>query len=221
MWKKITVVAGGMALAVALPFVALAITTEEFPDVITPADAATEMVQATEAVQATTQIQTTEEVAPTEPTGPWVSPNAVDPISVQQNEQVMVRQQLRIHAETGPPEGVEPTQQRLHVDDPLGAGPGSDSAGQHMGNGNPNAPMVGAGTGDCAADGAECPNADDPSTMNQNTNQNMNQNQEMVKGNPDAPMAGAGTGDPADCPNDGEPLGGQGAGNGGRGGRNG
>jgi len=176
MWKKITVVAGGMALAVALPFVALAITTDEFPDVIAPVDAATEMVQATETVQATTTAQVVVDPDAVEPTGPWVSPNAVDPITAQQNEQVMVRQQLRIHAETGPIDGVEPVQQRLHVDDPLGMGPGNDNAGQHMGNGNPSAPM--AGTGDCTADGA-------------------------------------------DCPNDGQAVGGQGAGNAGRGGRDG
>ena len=156
-----------------------------------------------------------------EPTGPWVSPNTADPITVQQSEQVMVRQQLRVHAETGPPEGFEPVQQRLHVDDPLGMGPGNANPGEHMGNGNPNAPM--AGTGECAADGADCPNAGDPSLMNQNMNMHQNavQNDEMTKGNPDAPMAGAGTGDPADCPNDGQPVGGQGAGNGGRGGNNG
>jgi hypothetical protein len=178
------------------------------------------MVQATETVQTTVTAQVVADPDAIEPTGPWVSPNAVDPITVQQNEQTMVRQQLRIHAETGPIDGVEPVQQRLHVDDPLGMGPGNDNAGQHMGNGNPNAPM--AGTGDCTADGADCPNADDPSqTMNQNQNQNMVQNEDMTNGNPDAPMAGGGTGDPADCPNDGQPVGGQGAGNAGRGGRNG
>ena len=220
MWKKISVLAGGMALAVALPFVALAATTDESPDVIAPADTAAETVQATTEVQATTQAQNISEVAPVEPTGPWVSPNAVDPIAIQQTEQTMVRQQLRVHAETGPPEGFEPIQQRLHADDPLGMGPGIDNVGQagHMGHGNPQASMAGAGTGECLNDG-ECPNADGPSSMTQN--QVMAQHQNMVKGNPDAPMAGAGIGNPEDCPNDGEPVGGQGAGNGGRGGRNG
>jgi hypothetical protein len=205
MWKKITVVAGGMALAVALPFAALAVTTDEFPDVLTPADAATETVQ-----------------APVEPTGPWVSPNAVDPIAIQQAEQTMVRQQPRVHAETGPPEGFEPVQQRLHADEPLGMGPGNDDAGQarHMANGHQNAPMAGPGSGECPNDGTDCPNADDPSLMNQYQNENMRQTQDMAKGNPDAPMAGAGTGNPEDCPHD-EPVGGQGSGNGGRGGRDG
>jgi hypothetical protein len=225
MWKKISVVAGGMALAVALPFVALAVTTDEFLDVVTPADAAPATVQTT------TQLQAISEEAPVEPTGPWVSPNAVDPIAVQAADQTMVRQQLRVHAETGPPEDFEPIQQRLHADDPLGMGPGNDDAGhaqemqnhqnQEMVKGNPDAPRVEAGTGECPNDGTDCPNADDPDqvmNLNENQNENQNQNEDMVKGNPDAPMAGAGTGDPEDCPHDEEP---QGAGNGGRGGRNG
>jgi len=156
MWKKITVVAGGMALAVALPFVALAVTTDEFPEVIAPADAAPV------SVQAATQTQNAAEIAPVEPTGPWVSPNAVDPVAAQQVDQTMVRQRLRIHAETGPPEGFEPIQQRLHTDDPLGMGPGNEDAGkgQRMGNGQHNAPMAGTGTGECPNDGADCPNED-------------------------------------------------------------
>ena len=160
MWKNISVVAGGMALAVALPFVALAVTTDEFSDVMMPADAAAETAQATTEVQTTTQAQNISEVAPVEPTGPWVSPNAVDPIAIQQTEQTMSRQQLRVHAETGPPEGYEPIQQRLHADDPLGMGPGNENAGngQHMGNGHQNVPMAGAGTGECPSDGADCPN---------------------------------------------------------------
>jgi hypothetical protein len=226
MWKKITVVMGGMALAVALPFVALAVTTDEFPDVIMPADAATETVQAA------TQVQAAAEVAPVEPTGPWVSPNAVDPIAIQQADQTMVRQQFRVHAETGPPEDFEPVQQRLHVDDPLGMGPGIENAdqaqnmqnhqNQEMVKGNPDAPRVEAGTSECPNDGVDCPNADDPDQeMTQTQTQTQTQNEEMVKGNPDAPMAGAGTGDPEDCPHDEEPQGEQGAGSAGRGGRNG
>jgi len=154
MWKKIMVVAGGTALAVALPFAALAITTDEFPDVLMPAHALTDTVQAT------TQVQAADEIAPVEPTGPWVSPVAVDPIGVEQAEQTMVRQQLRVHAETGPPEGFEPIQQRLHVDDPLGLGPASGNAGQgqNMGYGNQNAPMAGPGTGDPA----DCPYDEQP-----------------------------------------------------------
>ena len=225
MWKKITVVFGGMALAVALPFVALAVTTDEFPDVIMPADAATETVQAA------TQVPAPGEVPPAEPTGPWVSPSAVDPIAIQQADQTMVRQQLRVHAETGQPEDFEPVMQRLHADDPLGIGPGNENAGhaqnmeshqnQEMVKGNPDAPRVEAGTSECPNDGTECPNVDDPDqtqTQTQDQTQTQTQTEEMVKGNPDAPMAGAGTGDPQDCPHDEEP---QGAGNGGRGGRNG
>lgn len=164
MWKKITVVAGGMALALALPFVALAVTIEEFPDVIAPADATPV------AVQAATQAQPTSEVAPAEPTGPGVSPNAIEPIATQQADQMMVRQRLRVHAETGPPEGLEPVQQRLHTDDPLGTGPGNENAGngqnrqnhqnqnEEMVKGNPDAPMARAGTGDPE----DCPHDEQP-----------------------------------------------------------
>jgi len=236
MWKKISVVAGGMALAVALPFVALAVTTDEFPDVIMPADAAPA------AVQATVQTQNLAEVAPIEPTGPWVSPNAVDPIATQQSDQTMVRQQFRVHAETGPPEGFEPIQQRLHADDPLGMGPGNENPGhaqnmqshqnQEMVKGNPDAPRGEAGAGECSSEGTDCPNVDDADQTQtqtqtqdqiqaQDQTQAQDQNEEKAKGNSDAPMAGAGTGDPEDCPHDEEPQGGQGAGNAGRGGRNG
>jgi hypothetical protein len=216
MWKRITVVAGGMALAVALPFVALAVTTDEFPDVM-PADAAPA------AEQAAIRTQSIADVPLAEPTGPWVSPNAVDPVAIEQADQTMVRQQLRVHAETGPPEGFEPVQQRLHADDPLGVGPGNNDAGrgQNMQNrqnqelvrGTPDAPRVEVGTGECPDDGIDCPNADSPDRA---MNQNQNQNEEMVKGNPDAPMASAGTGDPEDCPHEGQPQGGQGGGSGGR-----
>jgi hypothetical protein len=160
MWKKISVITGGIAVAVALPIAALAVTTDEFSDVIMPADAATETVNdATQAFYAT-QAFVAPDVAPVEPTGPWVSPNADDPIAIQQADQTMVRQQLRVHAETGPPEGFEPIQQRLHMDDPLGIGPGSNNEGPagNMGNGHQNAPMAGAGTGDCPNDGVDCPN---------------------------------------------------------------
>ena len=158
MWKKISVVAGGMAIAVALPFVALAVTTDEFSDLVTPADAAPATVQAT------TQAQAVAAAARVEPTGPWVSPNAVDPIAIEQADQAMVRQQLRIHAETGPPEGFEPVQQRLHADDPLGMGPGKDDTGQgnQVGNGNQHAPKAGAGIGECPSDGADCPTDGQP-----------------------------------------------------------
>jgi hypothetical protein len=223
MWKKISVVAGGMALAVALPFVALAVTTDEVPDANMPADAAVETVQTT------TPAQVAAEIVPVEPTGPWVSPNAVEPVAIQ--SATMARQQLRVHAETGPPAGFESVQQRLHADDPLGMGPGSENAkapgaamnheqnmqnhqNQEMVKGNPNAPMSGAGTGECPSDGTDCPNPEDPGQAM--TNQN--QNEEMVQGNPDAPMNGAGTGDPEDCPHDEQR---QGAGAAGRGGRNG
>ena len=226
MWKKITVVAGGMALAVALPFAALALTTDEFPDVITQPEVAPV------AVQAAVQTQSTTELAPAGPTGPWVSPNAVDPIAIQQADQTMVRQQLRVHAETGAPDGFDPVQQRLHADDPLGMGPGNDNAGhaqnmqnhQEMVKGNPDAPRIEAGTGECPNDGTDCPNVDDPDqtqTQTQTRTENQNQNEEMVKGNPDAPMAGAGTGDPEDCPHDEQPQGGHGQDDEGRGGRNG
>jgi hypothetical protein len=84
-----------------------------------------------------------------------------DPVVIQ--DQTLVRQQLRIHAETGPPEGFEPIQQRLHQQDQLGIGnpdapmgngvPLADGSGAMHRGGNPDAPMDGTG---------ECTNPDGP-----------------------------------------------------------
>ncbi len=140
MWKKIIVLAGGAALAVSLPIVALAATTQDIETSdVSPAIA-------DEAPYTATYVYLGDDVT-------------VDPATTQ--DQALVRQQLRVHSETGPPEGFEPIQQRLHQQDGVGnpdtpmgygAAPGDGTGEMHRG-GNPDAPRDGTG---------ECTNPDGP-----------------------------------------------------------
>jgi hypothetical protein len=84
MLKQILVIAGGLTLAVSLPLVALAVTTDQTPPLDDIALAATDDLP-----------------------------------------QPVFQQRLRVHAETGPPAGLEPVRQRLHQPD----GVGSDEQG--------------------------------------------------------------------------------------------
>lgn len=59
-------------------------------------------------------------------------------------QQPMVQQRLRVHADTGPPEGFEPVRQRLHRTDPVMSGQQDMLQG-----GNPDAPNGGS-RGDCS-----------------------------------------------------------------------
>ena len=94
MWKQTFVILGGLTLAVSLPIVALAVTTDRTP-ALNPTSEST----------ITAWGQTTE-ATPT-----------------------MVRQQLRVHAETGPPEGFEPIQQQLHRNEAQAGGPQESPGG--------------------------------------------------------------------------------------------
>ncbi|MCL1592727.1 MAG: hypothetical protein M3132_00065 [Actinomycetia bacterium] len=172
MWKSTMVVIGGAALAVSLPFVALAVTTGEEASDVAPATVATDQVQNTLAYQyddelvdpALDQVQAQIEEQ-LQIQDPQVVP--VTPAPVVAQDQTMIQQRLREHIETGPPEGVDPVQQRLQQHDqlrlqdpdhavnpdaPMGqGGPPADmapgDATQHRGN--PDASMAGDGTGDC------------------------------------------------------------------------
>lgn len=135
MWKNILAITGGAVLAVSLPLAALAATTDD------PAGA---------------------DEAPYMETYQYAADDVV-PSTVMAQDQTLARQQLRVHAETGPPEGFEPIQQRLHAQD--GAGMGNPDA--PMGNGTPPADGSGAmhqgGNPDAPRDGTgECTNPDGP-----------------------------------------------------------
>ena len=95
MWKKMLFIAGGVAVAVALPMAALALTTgDEVAD-----DAAVVYVDSgASAVQAELAQDVTYEP-----------------------------RRLRVHAETGPPEGFEPLQLRIHKGDAAQARGGNKS----------------------------------------------------------------------------------------------
>jgi hypothetical protein len=142
MWKKVLIISGGVALAVALPVAALAITTGD--DV---AEEAPSTFVAEEVVIDATPVALNATYEP---------------------------QRLRAHADTGPPDGLQPIQNRLHQGEATGAGDmnherqmnaeqhkaaafegagqgaGQQGPGQHQGN--PNAPM-GDGSGECDHEG--------------------------------------------------------------------
>ena len=108
------VIAGGLALAVSLPLVALAITTDQTPPLDDIAVAATDDLP-----------------------------------------QPAFQQRLRVHSETGPPEGFEPVRQRLHQPESVGTGqqnmmyeqPSDRAAGGSM---------HGKNSADCPNDGEPC-----------------------------------------------------------------
>ncbi|MCL1600701.1 MAG: hypothetical protein M3112_04095 [Actinomycetia bacterium] len=128
MWKRSMVVISGAVLAVSLPTAAFALVTEGSE---APVKADTQVaVQIQEEVQ--TQIQDEDQV----------------------QSQVMDRKQLRLHVETGPPVGTEPTQTRLREHQEMGmANPDAPMGNQDALRGNPDAPMLGDGTGECIHDG--------------------------------------------------------------------
>jgi hypothetical protein len=152
MWKRSMVVIGGAALAVSLPTAVFAMATEgggasvkaDAPIAVQTTYQA--MYGNTDAIQLQIQdqIQVQDEVQ--------VRDQVEDQAMAQ--SQIGDREQLRLHIETGAPEGTEPTQTRLRQhqevrstisDAPTGNGDAH--------RGNPDAPMLGDGTGECIYDG--------------------------------------------------------------------
>ena len=123
MLKQILVIAGGLALAVSLPLVALAVTTDQTPSLDDIA------------------VATTDDLP-----------------------QPAFQQQLRVHAETRPPENLEPVRQRLHQSDDVASGEQHALRRQQADGFEPgNRNMVGreqVGGGVCTA---ECPIDGEPS----------------------------------------------------------
>lgn len=144
------VVISGAVLAVALPTAAIAMIAEAGGTSVkaeTPIE-----LQATSRVMyknaAATQIQ--EQVQVQEQA--QIQEQAQDDVLVQ--SQAMVRRQLRLHVETGPPEGTEPMQTRLREHKQLGtANPDAPMGNADVPRGNPDAPRLGDGTGECIHDG--------------------------------------------------------------------
>lgn len=121
MWKKILVALGGVVLAISLPLAVLAIATDQTPTPNASTSAAADVAQPADLPDNPSQVQ----------------------------EQPMVRQRLRVHAETGPPEGFEPVRQRRHEDEAGVRGRGALEMSQR----NPNGSMGGC-AGECTDDGA-------------------------------------------------------------------
>jgi hypothetical protein len=118
-WKKILVAIGGVVLAISIPLVALALTTNQTPAANEITSAITDATRTEDSTNSSTGVQ----------------------------DQPMVRQQRRIHADTGPPEGAEPVRRRLHEHETVERG-----GAPEMSRRNPDAPMTGC-TGECTHDG--------------------------------------------------------------------
>jgi hypothetical protein len=150
--KRILVVAGGLTLAVSLPIVALAVTTEQTPAL----------------------------------------DNSAVEVSVEV-PQPMVQQGLRVHAETGPPEGFVPVRQQLHQPDAV------DSGDQNMVR-RQQADATGAGRQNMVGRQHTEGNTSGPMTGKSSSPARPGLS-EQPRGEVDAPNSGC-TGE---CPNDGEP----------------
>lgn len=152
MWKRSMVVISGAVLAVALPTAAIAMITEgggtsvEADTPITLQTTSQLMYENEAATQVQVQVQVQEQVQE------QVEVQEQDDVLVQ--SKTMVREQLRLHVETGPPEGTEPTQTRSREHQQLGtANPDARMGNPDAPRGNPDAPMLGDGTGECIHDG--------------------------------------------------------------------
>ena len=125
MFKKIGLLVGAAALIVGVPAAAIALTNDGGDSLNTVVPVIAQVQNQT----ATTSVGSTDATTP-----------------------VLTQQRLRIHAETGPPEGFEPIQRRLHQTSGVSQG-GPGMAGQGYRGGNPDAPHPGTGT---------CTNPDGP-----------------------------------------------------------
>lgn len=137
MWKRSMVIISGAALAASLPMAALAVT----PDAAQTLDE--EVDWAPVATELQLELQEELQLQVQDPT------LAEDPLMTQ--VQVMTRERVREHVETGPIDGVEPIQKQQRLHEQSGVG----NADAPMGNadapkGNPDAPMT--GHGECQSD---------------------------------------------------------------------
>ena len=165
MLRWIGAITAGIVIIIGLPIAAIAVTKATAPEPWSPEATVAAQVEATSAEVTAQDVDdqaTTSQVAP------------------------QTRQRLRVHSETGPPEGFEPIQQRLHQQEQMAAngdgpgrrGPPADRGGQNghgqgdqgmkQGQGGQHG-MAGQGgphganeAGECTHDGpgtGTCPNA--------------------------------------------------------------
>ncbi len=150
---------GGAIIAVSLPMAAFAVTPAESAAADPmPADEAPYVEQyrnsesADGLLQLQAQIRTQEQ--------DQVRTQEQDQVRTQDQEQTQsqdqeqIRKRLQVHIETGPPDGLEPTQERLRQHEQQGTGNAdAPMRNQDAPKGNPDAPRLGDGTGDCTQDG--------------------------------------------------------------------
>lgn len=129
MWKRYMVIVGGAALVLSLPMAATAFS----PNAALTPDMDVGWVPMTTELEL--QVQEQVWVQTQDPVG--------DPVTTQ--DQVMTRERVREHIKTGPID--DPAQKQLRLHEQVGAGDPDARRG------NPDAPMIGDGTGDCLMDG--------------------------------------------------------------------
>ena len=164
MWKRSMIVVGGAVLAVSLPTAAFAMIAET-GGTARNADAPA-AVQATHQamyengmavrVQAQVQDPVQANYQSTDEMAVAIQAPVQEPIleKVMAQDQVMDQERLRLHVETGPPDGTDPTQTRLRQHQQMATGnPDAPMGDQDARRGNPDAPMLGDGTGECLHDG--------------------------------------------------------------------
>ena len=142
MWKKMLFITGGVAVAVALPMGALALTTSDE----TTNDAVSTVIAAEASVLQAVPAQD----ATYEP------------------------RRLRVHAETGPPDGVEPVQLRIHRSDAVQAQGGNTSTER--------------GTCDGQRNASQQPDGTNTFRQHQANGQGQAQSQGQTRGNVNTPM---------------------------------
>ena len=144
MWKKYMVMLGGAVLVVSLPMAAQAVTAEE-------EDAGIHNAYTAEEARFINQGQDRIREIDSAPLAD----------QMQTRSEAAVREQLRVHVDADPPADVDPLQKRLQERTRLATGSGDTPMGDIGAHrGNPDAPMLGDGTGDCVMEGE--PEVDGP-----------------------------------------------------------
>ena len=142
---------GGAIIAVSLPMAAIAVTPAESAAADPmPADEApfVERYRNSESFDGLLQIQ---KQVRSQNQNQVRTPDQ-EQIPSQAQEQMRTRHQ--VHIETGPPDGFEPTPERLRQHEQQGTGNAdAPMRNQDAPKGNPDAPRLGDGTGDCTQDG--------------------------------------------------------------------
>ena len=109
MLRWIVAITAGIVIIIGLPIAAIAVTKATAPEPWSPEATVVAQIEATTAEETEAAAQDVDDEAATTQVAP------------------QTQQRLRVHSETGPPEGFEPIQQRLHQQDQMAANGGGRS----------------------------------------------------------------------------------------------